>query len=54
MDLDNTVTVDHTVQTFTVVIRSMGSVHPDTIKDFLQRRYEVVECKETDATTYVS
>lgn len=48
-----TVTLDHSVQAFTVVIRSMNTVHPQTLKDLIQKRYEVVSIMETDRTDYV-
>ena len=40
---EQTITVDHFQQVFTVVIRSMSRVHPDTLKDLIQRKYEVLE-----------
>ncbi len=48
-----TYTVDHTVQSFTVVIRSMNNIGEQTIKDLIQQRYEVVSIKENDRTTYL-
>jgi hypothetical protein len=45
------VKVDHQTITFTVSIRTMGEVSPETIKRMLQARYEVTECKETDRAT---
>lgn len=48
-----TVTVDHNVQVFTVVVRSMSRVSPDTIKNLIQQRHEVVKIEETDSTLYV-
>lgn len=40
-------------QVFTVVVRSMGRVSPDTIKNLIQQRHEVVKIEETDSTLYV-
>jgi hypothetical protein len=48
-----TVMVDHSVQTFTVQIRTMNGLPVETLKDYLQRKYEVVNITETKATTYV-
>ena len=45
--------VDHTVRRFTVVVRSMNSISADTIKNLIQTKFEVVECEEVNATTYV-
>jgi hypothetical protein len=48
-----TVTLDHAVQEFTVVIRSMAGVHPQTLKDLIQRKYEVVSIKTGESKEYV-
>lgn len=42
------VEVDHTLTTFTVVVRSMNKVGPQTIKDLIQKKFEVVEVKQID------
>lgn len=42
------VQVDHTLTTFVVVVRSMNKVGPDTIKDLIEKKFEVVEVKQTD------
>ena len=44
----DTVQVDHNVTTFVVTIRSMGSVGVESIKDLIERKFEVVDIKETD------
>lgn len=44
---------DHTVKTFNITIRSNTGITPDTIKEWLQRRYEVLECTLTDGTVYI-
>ncbi len=44
----NCIAPDHVLQEFKVVVRSMASVHPDTLKNLIQGKYEVVECAETD------
>ena len=43
-----TVETDHIVQEFKVVVRSSAGVHPNTVKDFLQRRWEVLKIEEVD------
>ena len=48
-----TVTMDHSVQVFTVVVRSMSRIGPDTLKNLIQQKYEVVKVEETDSTIYV-
>jgi len=48
-----TVTVDHSVQVFTVVVRSMSHIGPETLKNLIQQKYEVVKVEETDSTLYV-
>lgn len=48
-----TVTTDHSVRTFTVQVRSMGTVSVDSIKDLIERRHEVVSIEEGDLTLYV-
>lgn len=53
IDNGQTVTVDHSVQAFTVVVRSLQSVHPDRLKDLIQSKFEVIRCEETQHDTYV-
>ena len=48
-----TVVVDHKVQSFVVVVRSMGGVGPDTIKDLIERRHEVVKIERVDEQFFV-
>jgi len=48
-----TVVVDHTVREFRVVIRSMNNVGPDTIKNLIQTKFEVVKCEVVNETSYV-
>ena len=49
-----TVTLDHTVQEFTVVVRSMNHVHPQTLKDLIETKFEVVNIKMGESKEYVS
>ena len=48
-----TVTLDHSVQSFTIVVRSMSGVSPQTLKDLIQTKYEVIRIGENDRTDYV-
>ena len=48
-----TCTQDHTVQTFTVKIRSMNIVTDETIKRILQTKLEVLKVIEEESVTYV-
>jgi len=48
-----TVTLDHSVQVFTVVVRSMGRVGADTIKNLIEKRHEVVRIEEIDSIRFV-
>jgi hypothetical protein len=41
-----TLTVDHYLQTFTVTIRTLGSVHPLQLSDLIQTKWEVMALKE--------
>lgn len=50
---DSTVTVDHTVQTFVVTVRSMGRVSSETIKNLIEKKYEVCNITEQGSTAYV-
>lgn len=45
--------IDHSVSKFEVSIRTMGSVGPLSMKDLIQTKYEVVEIKEVEKTTFV-
>ena len=47
MSIDTTQTVDNIVQEYTVVIRSMSGVHPDTLRDHLQKKWEVLRLEKT-------
>jgi hypothetical protein len=49
-----TVTLDHAVQEFTVVIRSCSGIHPQTLKDLIERKFEVVSIKAGESKEYVS
>ena len=51
--VDQTVTTDHVVQTFTVTVRSMQRRSVSEIKDAIEKRYEVVSIEEMDAVTFV-
>ena len=44
------ITVDHTVQTLTVTIRSIVPVSLEVVKRLLQEKYEVTDLKITDTT----
>lgn len=48
-----TVTLDHSVQSFTVVVRSLAGITPQTVKNLIQKSYEVIAVKENDRTDYV-
>lgn len=48
-----TVTVDHVVQTFTLTVRSCSGVESKTIKDHLQKKWEVVNIERTENVQYV-
>lgn len=44
-----TISVDHTTTEFRVVIRSMsGQVGPETMKNLIQQKFEVVEIEEVE------
>lgn len=47
-----TVTIDHSVQVFTVTIRSGCGIHSQTLKDHLQKKWEVTHITENDRTDY--
>lgn len=44
--------VDHTVRTFTVSVRSMNCIGPDTIKKLIQEKFEVTDCQMTDEKVF--
>jgi len=48
-----TVTLDHAVQRYEVVVRSLCGISNQTLKDLIEKRYEVVSIKEIDRTDYV-
>lgn len=48
-----TVTVDHTLRTFSVTVRSHINVGPETIKNLIEHKFEVVDVKETDTVIVV-
>ena len=48
-----TYTLDHSVQKFEVVIRSMSGVGTQHLKDLIQKQFEVVKINEVDRNDYV-
>lgn len=42
----HTVQVDHNVTTFVVSVRSMTNVGPETIKDLIQKKFEVTDIRQ--------
>lgn len=38
--------VDHSVTEFKVVVRHLNRIGPDTIKDLIEKKYEVVKVEE--------
>lgn len=48
-----TVTFDHSIQTFIVKVRSLGRVSPERIKDLIENKFEVVDIQEGDSISYV-
>jgi len=42
-----TLTTDHVMTEFRVVVRSLNSVHTETIKNLIEQRHEVVVCEYT-------
>lgn len=48
-----TVTLDHSVQAFKIVVRSMSGVSPQRLKDMIEKSFEVVRIEELDRTDYV-
>jgi|TARA_Y100000310_G_scaffold238677_1_gene242176 hypothetical protein len=49
-----TVSVDHTVTEFKVVVRTSSvRIGPETIKDLIQQKFEVVKCEVVDSQHYV-
>jgi hypothetical protein len=48
MQYGDTVQTDHTIKTFEVSIRTMGRITCEGIKDYLERKHEVVSIEEID------
>lgn len=48
MQYGDTVQTDHTIKTFEVSIRTMGYITCEGIKDYLERKHEVVSIAEID------
>ena len=48
-----TVSLDHSVQKFEVIVRSCSGIGVQSLKDLIQRKYEVVSIEEKDRTDYV-
>lgn len=48
MQYGDTVQTDHTIKTFEVSIRTMGRITCEGIKDYLERKHEVVSIAEID------
>jgi hypothetical protein len=48
-----TVTVDHSVRTFMVQIRSINTVGPESLKQLIEQKFEVTDIQETDGTYFV-
>lgn len=48
-----TVTLDHSVQKFEILVRSMSGVHAQRLKYLIQKEFEVCNIKEIDRTDYV-
>lgn len=46
--------LDHSVQRFTVEIRSMGGVFPDSLKELIQKKYEVLSVEEVNRTLFIT
>lgn len=53
LDIDNTITPDHYLQQFTVLIRTMTPMSADTVKDQLQKKWEVVSCHKVKETIVI-
>jgi hypothetical protein len=49
-----TVTLDHSVQKFEIIVRSLNGIAPQKVKDLIQKSYEVVSAKEIDRRDYVT
>lgn len=49
-----TVSSDHVVQKFTVTVRSLNMVGTDTIRDLIQKKFEVMDIECTGGTVYVN
>ena len=48
-----TVTVDHVVQTYKIVVRSLSGVHADVVKDHLQKKWEILDIACIEKNDYV-
>ena len=51
-DNGQTIQVDHSVVEFKIVIRHLGSATNSSIKELLQRKFEVLEVSQVDSTAY--
>lgn len=40
--------VDHSVTSFVVAVRSINTVGPDSIKNLIEKKFEVISIEETD------
>lgn len=52
-DLGRTVQVDHKVTTFVVTVRSLSNVGTDSIKNLIEKKFEVVDINIADYQTVV-
>jgi len=48
-----TVTIDHNVDTMTITFRSLCGVSPSAIKEYLQRKWEVVDISDHHRDSFV-
>lgn len=49
----DTLSLDHCVQEFKVVVRSSNRIDAETIKNLIEARHEVVVCEQLSSTAYV-
>lgn len=49
-----TVTFDHGVTEFKIVIRHLGTANENSIKNLLQQKFEVIKVEEVETTTFCS
>jgi hypothetical protein len=49
----NCVVPDHSVVSFNLSIRTNNRITAAMVEEFLQRKWEVTECKETEGTIYI-